>query len=329
MTADKLGLPTIIVPYPGPSSEWGVQDIFVYLRPETNGVLVESTMLKVIKSAEEYSSAMKLVYMANFPGEFILKNNIIEQYYALKLHFAVMGRRAFTPSMINRFNRYFHKDFQDCEVLGAFNAIHHLHMEPEELFHTWVAEEDIAVIEGQTVKKIDDIFVVNYDIPALLHKNNKETDIAVMVFRTKLGYSHVRGLVRTMHRALVDGGIINPKFDPSRAFHYSKGPFEQIMDGIGYLFTQNREKIGIEDFTFGNYLINRGIDRDLICGSLMNPVVGIEDDDGKIREVNLLQHTSGMDYSEAYSALKRVRYQTIFIHHGPLLQSICPCFDDR
>jgi hypothetical protein len=162
--------------------------------------------------------------------------------------------------------------------------------------------------------------------PALLDKNNKGTDIAIMVFRTNLGYSHVRGLVRSMHSALVNSGIINPKFDPSRAFHYSKGPFEQIMDGIGYLYTQNRETIALKHFTFAHYLMEKGIDESVICGCLMNPIVGIEDDEGNIREINLFQHTSGMNYGQAFSALERVRHQTVLIHHGPLLQAICPCF---
>jgi hypothetical protein len=326
MTPDQLGLPTIIIPYPGPAQHWGEQDIFVYLRPETNGVLVESTMLKVIKSAEEYSSAMKLIYMANFPGEFIMQNSIIEQYYALKLHFAVMGSKAFTRPMIDRFCRYFHRDFESAEILGAFQALQRFNMKPEELFELWVAEEDVCIIAGQTVKRIRDAFVVNYDIPALLDKNNKGTDIAIMVFRTNLGYSHVRGLVRSMHSALVNSGIINPKFDPSRAFHYSKGPFEQIMDGIGYLYTQNRETIALKHFTFAHYLMEKGIDESVICGCLMNPIVGIEDDEGNIREINLFQHTSGMNYGQAFSALERVRHQTVLIHHGPLLQAICPCF---
>lgn len=326
MTPDQLGQPTIIIPYPGPTKKWGEQDIFVYLRPETNGVLVESTMLKVIKSAEEYASTMKLVYMANFPGEFIVRNNIVEQYYALKLHFAVMGSKAFTAEMRERFERHFRRNFDENEIIGSFQALKRFGMKPEELFELWVPQEEVSVIAGQSVKHIRDCYVVNYDIPALLDKNSKGTDIAVMIFRTSLGYSHVRRLVRTMHEALVKSGIINPKYDASRAFHFSKGPFEQIMDGIGYLYTQNREKFALEDITFARYLLEKGVDLRYICGCLMNPIVGVEDDHQEIHELNIFQKTAGMNYSQAYSMLERVRYQLVLIHHGPLLQSICPCF---
>ncbi len=319
-------MPTIIIPYPGPSRDTAEQDIFVYLRPDTNGVLAESTMLKVIKSAAEYSSAMKLVYMANFPGEFILENSIVEQYYALKFHFAVQGAKAFTRAMVQRFNICFHRKFEDCQVIGAFTALQLFGMNPEELFDTWVAKEDVCIISGQTVKKIGDRYVVNYDIPALLDKYRKDTDIAIMAFRTKLGYSHVKGLVGAMHIALVDAGIINQKYDPSRAFHYSKGPLEQVMDGAGYVFTRDRAAISLKELTFSCFLLNEGISMEVICGCLLNPIAGIEDDDGELREINLFDHTAGMNYRQALSSLKRIRWQEMILHHGPLLQSICPCF---
>ena len=324
--ADTLGLPTVIVPYPGPTDDQKLQDIFVCLRPETNGMLVESIMLKVLKSTENCASAMKLIYMANFPGEFIMKNNIVEQYYALKLHFAVMGKVAFTPQMINDFTDYFHQDFDNCEVIGSFQSLQKFNMEPEQLFNTWVPKDDLCIINGQTIKKIHNSYVINYDIPALIHKNNQETDIAVMVFRTSLDSPHLRELFSSMHRALIEAGIINPKYDISRAFHYSKGPFEQLMDGIAYLHTQDREGISLEDFTFVRYLMSKGIDPTWICGLLINPTVGVEESNGRVREVNLFHYSSGMNYSKTCELINRIRYQTIIIHHGPLLQSICPCF---
>ena len=325
MRADARGLPTTIVPYPGPADDPGFQDIFICLRPETNGMLVESIMLKVLKSAEKYSSAMQLIYMANFPGEFIIENNIVEQYYALKLHFSVMGKEAFTPEMIKAFNAHFHRRFENCEVIGSFHALKKFGMNPEQLFNLWVRKEAVCTINGQTIKRIHNTYIINYDMPALIHKNNQGTDIAVMIFRTKLNCLDLQELFRSMHKALIDAAIINPRYDMSRAFHYSKGPFEQLMDGIAYLHSQNREEIGLEDLTFVRYLMGQGIDPTSICGFLMNPTVGIKLENGRIQEVNLFQHSSGMPYDKTCMVLKQVVYQAVMIHHGPLLQSICPC----
>jgi hypothetical protein len=36
---------------------------------------------------------------------------------------------------------------------------------------------------GNTIKKYKGLYIINYDIPSLLHKNNFQTDIAVMLFR--------------------------------------------------------------------------------------------------------------------------------------------------
>ncbi|MGI9255321.1 MAG: hypothetical protein ACR2PY_00115 [Salinispira sp.] len=269
------GLPTIIVPYLGPATDPNYQDIFVALRPETNGVLVESTMLKVLKSTEKYCSAMKLIYMANFPGEFIVKNNIIEQYYALKLHFAVMGREAFTPAMITSFENYFHRSFENSEIIGAFQALKIFDISAEELFHLWVSKNSVCTINGQSVKHIRGMYVINYDIPAIIHKNNQGTDIAVMAFRTNLNNTNIEQLFRSMHGALIKAGVVAPLCNMSRAFHYSKSPLEQILDGIAYLHTQDRRRIGLNDFTCARYLMEQGIDAAVICGILMNPTVAL------------------------------------------------------
>lgn len=323
---DKL--PTIIVPYPGPTDDRSLQDIFISLRPETNGMLVESSILKVLKSTKEYSSAMKLIYMANFPGEFIMQNNIVEQYYSLKLHYAVMGKEAFTAGMIKAFNEYFKHNFDDCEVMGAFQALKAFNMNPDDLFHTWVSKNDVCLINGQSVKKIKNVYVINYDIPAIIHKNNQGTDIAVMLFRTNLDSSKLGAMFRSMHQSLIQADIVNPRYDLSRAFHYSKSPFEQIMDSIIFLHTQDM-KIGIGDFTFTRYLIEQGYDPAHVCGFLLNPTVGIESGNGELKEINLFQYTQGMSYADACAVLERIRCQEIIVRHGPLLQSICPCFAVR
>jgi len=325
-TAEEL--PTVIVPYPGPTDDCDFQDVFVCLRPETNGMLVESSMLRVLKSTEEYSCAMELIYMANFPGEFIIQNNIVEQYCALKLHYAVMGRQAFTAPMKRAFSEYFHCNFEDCEVIGAFDALKVFNMQAEELFNTWVAREDICLINGQTIKRINNVYVVNYDIPAIIHKNNQGTDIAVMLFRTHLDSAKLAKLFRSMHNSLIESNIVNPQYDLSRAFHYSKSPFEQIMDSIIFLHTLGTD-LGLQDFTFPRYLMRQGYDPALICGFLLNPTVGIalEDagEDEELEEINLFQHTVGMDYTETCEILQKIKYQEIIVRHGPLLKSICPC----
>ena len=326
MKPDEQGLPTIIVPYPGPSIEPGVHDIFVYLRPETNGVLAESTILKVIKAANGDQPAMQLIYLANYPGEFIVEHQIVEQYYSLKFHFAVVGKNAFTQGMKQRFAEWFKVPFETAEIVGAFRALEIMHKEPEELFGTWVAEQDVCVINGQCIKKIGELFVVNYDIPALIHKNSKNTDIAVMVFRCQQPYEKVKSLVVDMHKALCAAGILSPQFDPSRAFHWSKGPFEQILDGISYLSVVKSLGLKLDDFTYAKWLLGQGITPDELGRLLMNPVVEIQHEDGRVTEENFLQYTQYDTFESALVKFKSIVRRLDMIHHAPLIQTICTSY---
>ncbi len=131
-------LPKVLIPYPGPTGDPRQQDIFVYLRPETNGVRVESAVLKVIEHCPAYKQDMNLVYLANVPGEYITEQHIVEHYYALKLDFAVYGKDRFTPHMKEAFTQAFRLPFAEADIIGSFEALRRLKLGPEELFALWV-----------------------------------------------------------------------------------------------------------------------------------------------------------------------------------------------
>lgn len=312
-------MPTLIVPYPGADDRSGYQDIFVYLRPETNGVLAESTILKVIKDANGNHADMKLVFLANFPGEFMVKKQVVEQYYALKFHFAVAGKAAFTETMKEQVCNWYKVNWEEAPLIGAFDALKLLNLQPEDLFNTWVPECDVFVCNGQCIKKIHEQLVVNYDIPALIHKNSRGTDIAVMMFRTSLGYGALRDLVLRMHKALCDAGILNPQYDAARAFHYSKSPFEQLLDGLIYLGADERLNLGLKDMTFMRFLMSKQADLHKVVQVLMNPIVHVKNDDGTLVEEHFLQTTQFASYESAYERFSRIESVVELIHHSPLL----------
>ncbi len=318
MTSGDSILPTLILPYPGPSDREDEQDIFVYLRPETNGVLAESTILKIVKEANVNQASIKLVFLANFPGEFIVGKHIVEQYYAVKLHFAVSGKAAFTESMKERFSNWFGIRFEDAPIVGAFEALEILNLEPEQLFDTWVENHNVCIASGQNVKHYGDLFIVNYDIPALIHKNSKNTDIAVMIFRTSMNYVDFKQLVERMHDALCLNGILNPRFDAARAFHYSKGPFEQIKDGVTYLGSDERLGLKLSDLTFMRYLAARGISEDQVRQVLLNPIVYVRNEE-TLREEYIHQYTQFDSFQNAYHKFLNIESTAEIIHHSPLI----------
>ncbi|HUX51912.1 MAG TPA: hypothetical protein VMW73_14035 [Spirochaetia bacterium] len=317
MAIVRDGLPRVLVPYPGPATEEHAQDIFVYLRPETNDVRVESAVLKVIEDCPAYRQKMNLVYLANLPGEFIIHHHIVEKHYALKLEFAVHGKHLFTTEMKRRFSRAFGVPFQEAQIIGSFEALRLLDLRPEELFEHWVPDTDLTIIDGQSVKRIRDYFIVNYDIPALLHKNSRGTDIAVMIFRVELGYTFFNELVEQMRDSLIDRNLLNPRTPPSRAFHYSKGPFEQILDGIGYLVTPDLSFASLDDLTFPTYLRRSGVDVQTIYGVVQHPIIEFGVDGSESVEENLFTYTQFDDYDTAVRKLNSMVSQVVLPRHAP------------
>ena len=149
--------PTIILPYSGPDPSGLVEDIFLYLRPESNGVQVESILMKVLRNKAEYRENAELVYLANLPGDFIIQNHVIEDHYSVNYRFACRGKSLFTPFMKERFEAHFQENFDQAIILGAFEALEYLGMNAEELFSIWVPPQEMIQINDQSIKKYKNI----------------------------------------------------------------------------------------------------------------------------------------------------------------------------
>jgi len=268
--------PKIIVPF-RPSvgdARWAgfCQDMVVYLRPETNGIQTESVLFRVFKDPQ-WHSRVELVYLANVPGAFLTARGVVERHYSHRILFARQGAAAFTAPMRETFTRFFGLPFESAQVVGAFEAMTLLDLDEEELFGIWVPVYDLLDIEGQLVKRVrDDLFVVNYDIPALLTKHHDDTDVAAMVFRTNLSYEEFKPAVLQIRESLVREGLLDPDKPEHRVFHWSRGPFEQLLDAQGYVYTVRDEPVDLRDLAFGRYLLDHGETEESIQAALNDPL---------------------------------------------------------
>jgi len=291
--------PTLLVPYEGPDGGGNHQDIYLYLRPESNGIKVESTLLGVIYNNPYLKEHVQLVYLANMPGDYILDHHIIEHHYSLNLLFAAMGRDAFTEAMKEDFKNFFGVSCDEVPVMGAFEALLTLDMTEEELFKIRVPEKDLLSCHGQTIKKVQDYYIVNYDMPAILHKNNLQTDILVMALRVSLDWDSFRKMVKQMTEALIKAEVLNPHSSASRVFHYSKSPFEEIIDGQEYLYSPD-DRFTDEDISFFSYMKSKGVEprelRDVVNSRI---IYTRNSRDPGVREKNILVATRGFSYSQA------------------------------
>lgn len=300
MSDTSEAIPKIIIPFTGDCSDETCQDIVVYLRPETNGIQVESALFKVLKSPQ-WESAINLRYLANLPGEFIMRQRIVENHYYTRVDFAAQGRAAFTPAMKETFTRFFGVPFEKARIYGAFEALRMLQISPEQLFQLWVPVYDILEIQGQLIKRTaDNLFIINYDIPALLHKNHAGTDVAVMLFRTALTYEQFRPVIEQMRQALIAEGILDPEKPERRVFHYSKGPFEQLLDGLGYIYLTPEQPAQISDLNFGCYLRERGVSEEKVIHLMKYPIGKVHVSPAVEMEQNIFSYTLFDSYELAY-----------------------------
>lgn len=302
--------PKILIPFIPPGDDFrDHQDFFIILRPETNGTEVESLLMQVIRGNGEYKSGVSFVYLANIPGDYIVRHRVIEQHYHLKISFARKGAVLFTPGMQESFHRKFGLLPHKARILGAFEALGPLGMTEEELFDKRVDLSLMLDVNGQNIKKINDIFVVNYDIPALLHKNSRNTDIAVMIFRSRLPKPAFREMIGTMGKLLVEKGILREHFPLSRVFHYSKGPFEFFLDASGYLLKDPRTPYPLGSLDFVKFMNERGIPLKILEGLVRYPLMLFETSPGALVEGDILQYTYGSTFNEAYQILSKTRGQ--------------------
>ena len=318
MLRDDGGQPSVLVTYPGPDPDPDKQDIFVYVRPETNGVQIESRLLRVVKRCPAYHDGLELIYMANLPGEYMTRNRVIERHYSHTLFFAVHGAASFSDPMKREFELRSGESFDKNRIIGGFEALSVLGVTPEGLFAIWVDEDAVITVAGQTLKLIDGYWVIGYDMPALMHKNTRNTNLAVMLFRSTLGYQYFAHLVADMFRDIRRDGLVDTRMPRSRVFHYSRSPFEQLLDGTGYLVADGHNPVGLADLSFARFAMSRGFDLKGLAGILSNPMLLWERPDGECFECDIYSATEHMNCRMALAHSMRSRAQRLLHRLQPV-----------
>ncbi|MBN2619321.1 MAG: hypothetical protein JXR64_13495 [Spirochaetales bacterium] len=301
-----LRKPTIVLPYMKTRRDDSYKDLFLYLRPETNGIKVESPLFNVIYNNPTFRTGIELVYLANIPGDFVTKNRVIENHYSLKCKIAREGKECFTPLMRERFEQWYKVKWDDVEIITAYQALEKLNISSKELFNLWVNDRDFFYVHGQSIKKIGALYVINYDIPELLKINSVSTDIAVMVLRTSLSNRDITTLITEMEKELKRVGAVDPKTPPRRCFHYTKSPLEEILDGTGYLYDDDCTPVPFENISYVDFLLKKGLSIEYINSLVVNPIVTIVEN-GLEQEVYLYDYLMGDSYEEAFFKISNIK----------------------
>ena len=201
--------------------------------------------------------------------------------------------------MIDVFEDHYGLPFDHKKVIGAYQALELLQMSEDELFHIWVSPKEYLMVHGQSVKPYKGYYFVNCDIPALLKKNDENTDIFSMILRTNRPYKDIHRLFQTIGQVFKEENILTNPVMYSHVLHYSHGPFEQILDEIGYVYTPDSDHIDLEEISFFRYLVDKGCRPEDILNAVRRPIMPFRTDEDTTVEKNLFNFTYENSYEEA------------------------------
>ena len=260
--------PDIAVPFEPFNCE-GASAFVIAARPKTNTLTYESIILRAI------APYIDLLYMANLSGSVVKKYQIIQSQYGCQYRFAKEGKSRVRkyPEMVKRFEDEFKIDFETAPLIGSLEAVttyrKQIGKSSEELFQTMVEDKNFLVMYGQTIKRIGDYFIINYDIPAIFHKHNQHTNIYVIAAQmedSRIPFS-------TLNHRIYEGLIKQPKIQivdryshqklawynqVRRTYHISNSHTKSMFDMTDYILGEEGQPIGFEMTPLGKLLLCRG-----------------------------------------------------------------------
>jgi len=284
----------------------------IYVRPETNKIPYEKAIIKGIQNHAD------VIYMANINGQIFLKNALVIEHHSSEFRFAIYGKEEIAkyPEMIEQFEDHFKVKFQEAEIIGSFEALIKLKITQEEMFGIFVESDEFLRFFGQTIKKIGNYYVINYDMPALIEKYTPETDVFAIAIKfkdEKSSFKEINFSVSNEITSNCKSPIIfseNQKFNEldwiekvKRTYHFSRNHLVAMFDMIDFVFKAGGRHICYEETPMGNLLVKNGITIDFLKKIKEHPVVYIMKD-GIKRLVNIVDEACNKNIDESITLVQ-------------------------
>lgn len=299
--------PDVLIPYSAAADRGMLRESSITLisvRPETNKVNYEAA---IVQSVAPYARA---VYLANLSGELINNRAIVACHYASQLQFAVNAKQEMAryPEMVQKFEEKFDEGFMNAPIIGSFEALldYRLREDADDLFATMVPDADFLEMYGQTIKKIDGYFVLNYDMPAIITRHHEDTGMFILAVQLKDKATCFSQLLHIIYDTMSKNEsteFIGPEerrrlqlewYDQvRRTFHISRSHIEAMFDLTDYVFKDERERIMYADTPLGQKLISKNIIPEDELEQRMKllkdtPLVYIKQNDGTEKLVDII-----------------------------------------
>ncbi len=312
---DKPIKPDVIIDYISVASDLptDLPTALVYVRPETNEVHYEKA---IILGITPYAD---VVYLANLNGRIFIKDALILDHYASQYRFAVYAKEEMArfPEFVETFENYFKTSFDSSFIIGSFDALIKLNLNDESLFNYIVEDKDFLKLYGQTIKKINNVFVVNYDMPAIIKRYTPKANVFAIAIKFKDKNTSFLEINQSIFDQIKKNNmvIVDEEFHKSlewnerirRTYHISRNNVMAMFDMVDFIIRNNNDHLRFIETPLGKTLIEEnGISEDFIIRIKEFPIVYIEEN-GKKRLVNLLEEANGMNMEECVNLIKRIR----------------------
>lgn len=313
--------PDVLIPYNRNYNNL-LPSVVIYVRPKTNLLKYETAILTAVQKFGD------VTYLANINGRIFCRDFLVVQHYSTEYYFTVYAKKAIAqfPEMVDEFEKHFQVSFNDAEIISAFDAPHFLGITQDELFNIFADEKDFKSFYGQTVKRINGYYVVNYDLPSIMRRYTPESNIfviAVQLHSSDLDLHELNhGLFESLKNNIATPIIDEHKYTQhewkekvKRTYHISKGHINAIFDMTDFIFVGDNEHLKIEETPFGKYIIEKKImtAQDLDKLKYFN-LAYLKQNDGTKKLISIKEAAIGMTFDEICDLLTRIDKKTLWRH---------------
>jgi len=270
-TSVPLTQPDILIKYPASEldrvltdSEWEYTAYsMIYVRPETNLIKYEG---RIIEGLKKFAN---IIYMANFNGDVFSSHNILKEHNSSQFRFSDSPREEMGKysELIDEFEKYFNISYDKVKILGGFSALTELNISEEELFEIIVPETEFLRLYGQTFKKVEDVYIVNYDLPAILKRYNAITNVfMVLVKSDKATPTFFEDLNLSIYNEIASSGdtpiLFGDKLEDldwsekiKRTYHLSNNHLMTMFDMSHFIFKDKDKRLDITETPLGKTIL--------------------------------------------------------------------------
>jgi hypothetical protein len=304
--------PDILIPYQIDTT-CDMPLMVIYVRPKTNRINYERAILLGVQPYAD------IKYMANLNGKLFITRSLVTEHYATQYKFSIYGKREIAryPDMIEKFEKHFNVPFEKAPVMGAFDALITMKIPAEELFNVIVPEKDFLYLYGQTIKKIDQYYIVNYNIPALIEKYRPGANIFVVLARSKeKGFVHKKvnqsifnSLKKDDSTPIIDGNklqMLSWESQVRRTYHISLNHLCCMFDMLDFIYHPDGETIEPAQIPLAHKLFEDGIITEEQLLRIKKYSIVYIRQNGTRRLINILDEASNMDFNQVANLLSSI-----------------------